>query len=119
KSIYSYPNPMRIVGVVKRLARPDVGAGIHNNASTVFPILPNTSEINYVLRTAPQDRARVLKAATAALYRMDGNRVVRNQATFEQLRHAYFHRNRSMIGLLLASVLGLMLVTALGITGLA
>src|SRR5699024_3443740 len=32
---------------------------------------------------------------------------------------AYFHRNRSMIGLLLASVLGLMLVTALGITGLA
>jgi putative ABC transport system permease protein len=35
------------------------------------------------------------------------------------LRADYFQREREMIGLLIASVIGLMFVTALGITGLA
>jgi putative ABC transport system permease protein len=39
--------------------------------------------------------------------------------TFAQLRQKYFQRDTTMIGLLLASALGLLFVTALGITGLA
>ncbi len=119
KSVYSYPNPMRIVGVVDRLLRPSVGDGSNNENSTIFPIRPNTKAVTYVLRTTPENRARVLKQAAETLYRLDNERVVRKVRTFAQLRATYFHRNRSMINLLLASALGLMFVTALGIAGLA
>jgi putative ABC transport system permease protein len=119
KLIYSYPNPMRIVGVVDHLLRPSVGEGNDNDDSTIFPIRPNTKRVMYVLRTTPENRARVLKQASKALYRLDNERVVRDQMSFTHMRAAYFHRNRSVINLLLASALGLMFVTALGITGLA
>jgi putative ABC transport system permease protein len=39
--------------------------------------------------------------------------------TYSQIRAQYFQRDTTMIGLLLASALGLLFVTALGITGLA
>lgn len=119
KAIYSGDNPIRIVGVVDHLLRPTVDTGHDDDYSTLFPMLPDTSDVTYVLRTSPQDRARVLKQAADTLYRLDDDRVVRNPKTFEQLRAGYFQRDRTMISLLIASALGLLFVTALGITGLA
>lgn len=119
RAIYSYPNPMRIVGVVDHLLRPNVGTGNDNDYSTIFPMLPDTSDVTYVLRTSPQQRERVLKRAKGVLYQLDGNRVLRNAETFNQLRAHYFQGDRTMISLLIASALGLLFVAALGITGLA
>jgi putative ABC transport system permease protein len=119
KSIYTTPNPIRIVGVVAHLARPDVGTGDDNDFSMLLPMLPDTSDVTYVLRTRPEGRSRVLQQAAAVLYQVDANRVVRNGQTFQQLRAQYFQSDRTMIGLLLASALGLLFVAALGITGLA
>ncbi|HEU0277609.1 MAG TPA: FtsX-like permease family protein [Rhodanobacteraceae bacterium] len=119
KSIYTTPSPIRVVGVVAHLARPDVGTGDDNDFSMLLPMLPDTSDVTYVLRTRPRDRGRVLKQAEAALYGVDASRVVRHGQTFQQLRAKYFQGDRTMIGLLIASALGLMFVAALGITGLA
>lgn len=119
KSIWPGKGAVRIVGVVSHLLRPSVGTGNDNDYSVLLPMLPDTASITYVLRTAPRNRAHVLKQAKAALYRVDGNRVLRNAMTFTRLRAHYFRRQRSMIGLLVASALGLLLVAALGITGLA
>ncbi|HEX5959741.1 MAG TPA: FtsX-like permease family protein [Rhodanobacteraceae bacterium] len=119
KSIWPGNGAVRIVGVVNHLLRPGVDAGNDNDYSVLLSMLPDTASITYVLRTAPQNRARVLKQAKAVLYRVDGNRVLRDAMTFTELRAHYFRRQRSMIGLLLASALGLLLVAALGITGLA
>jgi len=119
KLIFTTPNPIRVVGVVARLLRPNVGTGNDNDFSILFPMLPDTRDVTYVLRTAPQDRERVLQQARDVLYRLDGNRVVRNDMTFQQLRAKYFQRDRTMMELLIASALGLLLVAALGISGLA
>ena len=73
----------------------------------------------YVLRTAPQDREQVLHAAHDVLIKLDPNRIIGHMQTYAQIRSAYFGRDRTMIGLLIASALGLLFVTALGITGLA
>jgi putative ABC transport system permease protein len=82
-------------------------------------MLPDLATVTYVMRTRSQDRARVLKQAQVALYRVDPDRVLRDAKMFTRLRADYFQRQRSMIGLLVASALGLLLVAALGITGLA
>lgn len=119
KLVYPGDNPVRIVGVVAHLLRPDPGMGSDNEYSMLFPMRLDTGDITYVLRTTPQDRQGVLRQAAALLNRLDGDRVLRNPQTFAQLRADYFRRDRTMIGLLMASALGLLLVTAVGITGLA
>ena len=119
KAIYPDEKPVRIVGVINHLLRPQAHESADNDYATVFPMLPDANSVTYVLRTAPQDRARVLKQATEALDRVHGNRILRHAQTFEQLRADFFHRNRTMIALLIAAAMGLLIVTALGIAGLA
>jgi putative ABC transport system permease protein len=119
KAIYPGSSPARIVGVVDHLQQPTVSAGEDNENSTLFPMRLDTSEVEYVLRTTPEQRQRVLNEAAAVLDRLDGNRILRDPQTFEQMRADYFRRDRTMIGLLVASAFCLLFVTALGITGLA
>jgi len=119
KSIYPGDNPVRIVGVVDHLLRPQLREAVGSEYSTLLPLLPDTVDITYVLRTAPQERERVLKQASDVLNQLDGNRILRKSQTFTQLRDDYFRQNRTMIGLLLAAATGLLFVTALGIAGLA
>ena len=73
----------------------------------------------YVLRTAPERREEVLKGAIAALERNDPNRLVREKLTYEAQRNDYFKNDRAMVGLLITVCISLLVVTALGIIGLA
>lgn len=119
KVIYPGDGPVRIVGVVDHLLRPTLDESAGNEYATVFPMLPDGGSVTYVMRTAPQDRERVLQQAMARLAQLDSNRVLRRPQTFAQLREDYFRRDRTMIGLLVAAAGGLLLVTAAGIAGLA
>ena len=111
--------PLQVVGVSAPLARPDnlqMGA----QYSIVFPIrLTATEGGSYVIRTAPEDREQVLKSALAALKRLDPNRIVLEQRTYDELRDGYFQDNRAMAGMLVGVIAALLIVTALGIAGLA
>jgi putative ABC transport system permease protein len=117
--IYPGAAPARVVGVVAHLLRPTLGRPGENEYATLFPMLPDDAAVTYVLRCAPQDRGRVLRQAADALERLSGERIVRNPRSFGQLRRDYFRRDRDMVGLLLVAACGLLLVTALGIGGLA
>ncbi|WP_426688805.1 ABC transporter permease [Rhodanobacter ginsengiterrae] len=111
--------PMRVVGVSAPLARPDsLQMGAQN--SIVFPIRLTAAEGGtYVIRTGAKDREQVLKSALAALKRIDPNRIVLAQGTYDELRHGYFQDDRAMAGMLVGIVAALLIVTALGIAGLA
>lgn len=118
KVIYPDEKPVRVVGVVDPLLRPRP----HDDGTdyvTLLPMLPDASGVTYVLRTSPQDRERVLAQAAAMLNHLHGNRILRHAQSFTQLRDSFFHRDRSMIGLLIAAATGLLFVTALGVAGLA
>lgn len=120
--IYLVPgNSARIVGVVDTLLAPDLRQDGSNQFTMLWPELPNGSTVTYVMRSAPDDRERVLKAAVQALVAIDPQRLIpaEDVQTFAHMRQQYFERDITMIGLLLASVLGLLFVTALGIAGLA
>ena len=112
---------VRVVGVVATLARPELHGTGDGYASVITSQLPDSTSEIYVLRSAPGDRERVLKAAETALFKVDPMRVIDPDQvlTYTQIRDAYFQRDTTMIGLLFASALGLLFVTALGIGGLA
>jgi putative ABC transport system permease protein len=121
QSMYDGDNYIRIVGIVDRLLRPNLRAPGVDEDSMIWPQLPPGSGVLYVLRSAPGDRARILQEGSAELLKLSANRLIsaaRTQ-TYGEIRAAYFQRDTTMIGLLLASALGLLFVTALGITGLA
>jgi putative ABC transport system permease protein len=88
----------------------------------MFPVQPSFRGGSFMVRVAPgADREAVLKAATTKLL---GNspglrRVVRDQETVSKLRSNYYRQDRSMIQLLAGVCVGLLVVTAFGIVGLA
>jgi len=112
--------PLRVVGVLARLTRPNMlQAG--PAYSFVVPISENLSDGggSYVIRSAPQDRARVLREAVARLKAIDPNRVVLTHRTYDEARAEFFQADRSMAGTLVGVCVVLLVVTALGIGGLA
>lgn len=118
KSFYSWGNnPIPVVGVVEELIRPNnFGLGQY---SMIFPIRQYDAGMDYVLRTEPSRRAEVLKSAVDALKRADPNVLVVNQNTFSELRAKFFEQDRAMAWMLVVVIAALLLVTALGIVGLA
>jgi putative ABC transport system permease protein len=121
QSMYNGDNYVRIVGIVDTLLRPSLRQIGVDGDSMISPQRPDSASVTYVLRSAPQDRDRVLAAAATTLVQVNPNRLLPpgGMQTFTQIRDAFFQRDTTMIGLLLASALGLLFVTALGITGLA
>jgi putative ABC transport system permease protein len=113
--------PIRVVGIVDTLVRPRLNTFGSNQLTMLWPLLPNDGNVTYLLRSAPGDRQRVLHAAVDKLMQLDPQRIIPEGSvrTYAQMRHDYFQRDITMIGMLVASGLGLLFVTALGIAGLA
>jgi len=124
KSFYSWgENPTRIVGVVDHLVRPNAQGGPPAREHTmIFPLRP-TYDVggNYLVRTDPTRRAEVLAAAIKALRANPPQRIVREDRSMSlsDIRREYHQQSRSMAWLLGAVILALLVVTSLGIIGLA
>lgn len=119
--VYIYGEaPSTVVGVVEQLAHPYPGRG-GNGQDTAFimPVKPSFRSASYVLRTSPERREALLKAATAALEQVDPTRVVLEPRTLSEARRRYYAQDRAMVGLMAGVIVALMLVTAFGIVGLA
>jgi putative ABC transport system permease protein len=122
KELYSWGDyPTKVVGVVEHLVRPnDYGGPTGNEYSMMFPVdIPYSIGGNYLLRVDPDRRGEILKAAEEALVRNSPNRIILEKHTFEEMRSDYYRQDRSMAWLLVAVCIALLVVTALGIVGLA
>lgn len=113
--------PITIVGVVDRLQRPFLFASDPTGEySMLLPIrVPYTVGGHYILRTTPDQRERVIKDAVAALEKNSNRRIFLEQRTFDTMREEFYRQDRSMAWLLGAVCIALLVVTALGIVGLA
>jgi putative ABC transport system permease protein len=120
KTIYLGDTSVRVIGVVEGLIRPSLFNGDDTAQwSMVFPLrmdIDNTSR--FVLRTAPQDRDRVLAAAGEALRKTNPHRIIQEKKTLDDIRAEFFRDDRAMAGLLAGVCIALLVVTALGIVGL-
>lgn len=120
KEFYIGDTATRVIGVVERLMRPRFdGDPSVAESSVILPVRLSSQYGMFVLRAAPQDRAAVIEAAKRKLREISPNRIVLDADTQEQIREDFFKQDRVMAGLLIAVVVSLLVVTALGIVGLA
>ena len=110
--------------MVEHLAKTrDRGPASEYEFSVVFPV-ETTYEAggNYLLRVAdPSRRDEVLRAAIKTLENSGPTRIIdpEEASTLEQMRNEYYRQDRSMAWLLVSVIIALLVVTALGIVGLA
>jgi putative ABC transport system permease protein len=110
-----------VVGIVADVLRPNQnGEGLAAFHWSMFlPLSPGSGGYlnDYIVRSAPQDRARVLLAAERKLETLSPNAVVR-PITFSDIRAKFFANTRSMVWMLVLVCVVMLAVTAFGIVGL-
>ncbi|CBA17374.1 ABC transporter permease [Xanthomonas albilineans] len=115
----------RVIGVLDHLARPDPGrsedGAIGSDWSVLIPVSEAAQSGMYVLRADPHALPRVLAQARAAVTRAAPDAVLDKvySRPLDELRQVYFQNDRAMTRLLVAVIVAMLLVTALGIIGLA
>ncbi len=123
KMFYSWDEePTRIVGIVEHLIRPSARGDNQWDYSVLYPVR-TTYETggNYLIRVDPARRDETLKAAIAVLEKNGPTRILltKNSKTLEELRERYYRSQRTMVWMLVGVCIALLVVTALGIVGLA
>jgi putative ABC transport system permease protein len=120
KDVYTWGDePKRVVGIVDTLIRPSEGGASANYLTFVMPMrIPYTGG-SFVIRTDPDRREEVLAQAVATLEATSPGRILLSDQTLTGMREAYYAQDRSMAWLLMAVIVALLVVTALGIVGLA
>jgi putative ABC transport system permease protein len=113
--------PQIVIGVIDQIARPNEfnGRDYAPYAMLLPALVPYTVGGNYVLRIDPARRAEVLAAIDTTLNKVDPNRIIRGHQTFAEIRRDFFKEDRAMAYLLLGVSLALLVITALGVVGLA
>jgi len=119
RTLYTNDTGWTVVGVVADVLAEDPkfsGPG-GRYSSVFFPLRPDGVMGDYVLRSAPRDRARVLREAMQVLGRLEPGAVVQG-ATYAGMRGDYFADTRSMAWMLVLVCVVMLAVTAFGIVGL-
>ena len=114
-------NPMRVVGVVETLMNSSASANDEFAQSTfIWPIRYFGGTAHYAVRVSdPSDRARVMKEAEKALGAVRPDRVLINLHDMPEIKYRRYRHERAGANMLIAVTIGLLLVTASGIVGIA
>lgn len=124
KEIFVDKNHFRVIGVMEHLsiARPGSMGPEETDWSVFAPSLAGpTLAGTYVIRAKPGDLPAVMHKARAAVAALAPDAVLirENSDSLPALRAAHFANDRAMMSLLVGIIVTLLLVTALGIVGLA
>jgi putative ABC transport system permease protein len=111
-------NTFTVVGVIADVLRPDPNGGVaYFHWSVFFPIAPESAIQEFVVRSAPRDRDRIVREGLQKLEALSPSVVVKGQ-TFTEIRDKYFANARSMVWMLVLVCVVMLAVTAFGIVGL-
>jgi putative ABC transport system permease protein len=114
----------RVGGVIAHLARPSPGEGGPSTIewSVFVPSQPGPRFAgDYLLRATPGQLPRVLRDVRKAITTIAPDAVLDSSASqgIASLRESFFRQDRVMVGILVGVIAAMLLVTALGIVGLA
>lgn len=116
RTIYFNGEQLTVVGILRTLVKPD---DIRSDSafSLVLPI--RVDEGQYVVRTDPGQRARVLQDITARMLQSNPHRLVIRAQPWSAIRKAFFKDDARLSVMLEFTCAALLLVTGAGIGGLA
>lgn len=119
KSIYIFGTaPSTIIGVVDTLTHTQLHRARGDGGGTAM-IMPLRGGGSYIIRAEPGQLDAKIKAVTAVLEAGDQGRVVTQARTLSEMRSAFYAQDRAMAWLMGGVCVALLLVTAMGIVGLA
>jgi putative ABC transport system permease protein len=113
--------PVAIIGIVERLQGPmTVATGFNstyaqNSVLSPYHLIGDSNV--YMVRTKPGQRDSVMRAAEAALYQLDQNRILQGRS-MQQVRIEGYRGDHGLIVLLTSICVALLVVTAFGVIGL-
>ncbi len=123
KQYYSWgEEPTRVVGIVEHMVRPNNNGGFGEfEYAQLLPVrVPYTVGGNYVIRIDDAgQRQDTLDAAEKMLLKNANNRLIVEKKTMSEMRDEFFRGDRAMAWMLGSVCIALLIVTALGIVGLA
>ena len=118
KNIYAFSVPIKIIGIMEKLQ----GSNVNVNWLDSAIILPKVSTHDfgrYLVRTEPSQRQAVMKQIEALMLKLYPHRVIMDPITMNDVRSASYRNDRLMSQLLTILIVILLLITALGIVGMA
>jgi len=119
QTVYLFGNsPSTVIGVVESLTHPQMHRARGDGGGAAM-ILPLRGSGSYVLRVDADKRDAQIKAATALLEEQDKSRVVTQARPLTEMRAGFYAQDRAMAWLMGGVCVALLLVTAMGIVGLA
>ncbi|MCE4554214.1 ABC transporter permease [Roseateles cellulosilyticus] len=119
RTLYLYgDSPSTIIGVVQTLTHTQLHRARQDSGGAAL-ILPMRGGGSYIIRAEPGELDARIKAATAALEAGDQGRVVTQALPLTEMRATFYAQDRAMAWLMGGVCLALLLVTAMGIVGLA
>lgn len=112
--------PSTVIGIVDRLQAP----WVHNQRivelSTIVPqVVSDGSFVRYLLRAAPGQRDALMKQVETRLAELNPSRIVRDAKSMAKLRADAYAEDRAMSIILIIVIASLLIITALGIVGMA
>ncbi|XQA62705.1 ABC transporter permease [Xanthomonas sacchari] len=110
---------LHVVGVVQHLSRPLLRTDADNDLSMLLPLVPDGHRVIYAIRTDPTRLQAVLSSGLRSLQALEANRLIPRAMRFTDLRSDYFRRDRTMAIIFLSAGASLLLVTGIGIHGIA
>jgi putative ABC transport system permease protein len=119
QTLYLYgDSPTTIIGVVQTLTHTQLHRARRDSGGAAL-IMPMRGGGSYIIRAESGHLDAQIKAATAALEAGNDGRVVTQARPLTEMRAAFFAQDRAMAWLMGGVCVALLLVTAMGIIGLA
>jgi len=112
-------NQMLVVGVVDTLMTSSAPAVDAAYDTFILPVRYLGESAHYAVRAEPSQRARVMKDAEKALGALRPDRVLINLHDMGEIKVRRYRHERAGANMLIAVTIGLLLVTASGIVGVA
>jgi putative ABC transport system permease protein len=111
--------PMTVVGIVETLMGSQGQVEDTAYRAFILPARMLTSTAHYAVRTDPAQRSRIMADAEKALTALRTDRVLLENRSMDEIRERRYRHERSGATMLIAVTVGLLLVTASGIVGVA
>ncbi|MBY6185706.1 FtsX-like permease family protein [Marinobacter hydrocarbonoclasticus] len=118
KHVYLRNQPIEVIGVYDRLQTPWAHRD-HSYASAILPVENGAFFARYLVRVSPEQRDAVFNQIEETMLKVEPDRVITSLRLFEETRERAYRNDNAMAMLLGVVIVLLLVVTALGVVGLA